>query len=900
MANGLHPTTSGTNLTTMGAPNRTNGDFFTTLPAPSPGPQFDESFLAARQSSNNSPRAPSVTSKQSNASMYQSALMAQNGVTARNGPKRLRSQYPPNSPEPHVEFILVAAFDIDRGSIMEHQYPGPISGNEHMLAELMLPDQVHSRQQDWTIFFLHKDADPEDDVEDANGRDDQEREASIVEDGDADPLEGPPLVYVLNHVNTKMDNSVRRGAVVKAMAMCTRHSFLDIYKPLLVLAIEEYFRAPTLDTLANLYTSVNSMDLSLVPRLSLLEGIILSASSTKTMFMERFEKMIEQQKDDDPRHEQPRQTLPRDTHEFETRIPYNGHTLPVKIPVAKWPETVGNFSIIKLIQTFAAPHAASAKPFSVHPHLTTGGVMTHPIIVLVNALLTQKRVIFLGHGRPSEEVAEAVLAACALASGGVLRGFTRHAFPYTDLTKIDDLQRVPGFIAGVTNPVFETQHDWWDLLCDLPNGRMTISSKIATPEVTDGIQTFKQQHPNIVNAGTTSSSSDVTGDAVFMDNVLRTINNRLGEGVVRSMWRDWVVKLTRIAATFEEIVYGASALYIGGEQADTSELGLQGHGYVWSDEASRQRELAANVHRIEVDGPALPPRPAAHAAAEPRGVGGHLRRLLQRDPHARRDLPATDGHVGVARRAVLHLAWADAPTQGCAFQDGEPAGTHPGARGGQALLGRAGQICETGVLSATPRARRVRGGGGGAEQDGEPQWDRGQMNGGGGGGGPCLKPTRSYCNTSIFSTVHCVAPSKERRRRPFDDSQDDPRQHDRCRRVRAATRWRRKATRTPWTGLFLRSAHAAGGAGGRRSYEVLNGLRRGQVAGQARPGGDGGSAGRGPVINDRRPPSRHTQPTPARSRPDAAGCGAESCLLLAAIGRLPHRPLALPPAASAH
>ena len=41
---------------------------------------------------------------------------------------------------------------------MEHQYPGAISPDENMLAELMLPDQTHMRQQDWTMFFLHKDA----------------------------------------------------------------------------------------------------------------------------------------------------------------------------------------------------------------------------------------------------------------------------------------------------------------------------------------------------------------------------------------------------------------------------------------------------------------------------------------------------------------------------------------------------------------------------------------------------------------------------------------------------------------------------------------------------------------------------------------------------------------------
>lgn len=508
---------------------------------------------------------------------------------------------------------------------MEHQYPGPISGDEAMLAELMLPDQVHSRSQDWTIFFLHKDSGADADAlspsraefdqgQRAGGDNGEGPTPEELEEEAADLLEGPPLIYVLNHVNTKHDETVRRGGIVKAMAICTRHSFVDIFKPILVLAIEEYFKAPTWDTLDKLYASLNSMDLSLMPRLSLLEKNILQASSAKDIFIEKFERMIAQRKEEDgfvspqeriratdymTSHSQPRFALPRDTHEFESRINFMNHSLPVKIPTAKSVETVGNFSAIKLIQTFSNPHAQSPQPFALHPHLTTGGAYTHPIIVLVNALLTQKRVIFLGHGRPSEEVAEAVLAACSMASGGILRGFTRHAFPYTDLTKVDDLQRVPGFIAGVTNPIFAETPQWWDLLCDLPTGRMKISKDIEQPQPTEGLLQFQQQLQGRQASDKSATNADPTGDAAFMESVTRSITNRVGENVIRSMWRSWIVKLTRIAAAFEESVYGTSALYIGGDQADQSQFGLSGHGYVWADEGARTRELAGNASRIE-------------------------------------------------------------------------------------------------------------------------------------------------------------------------------------------------------------------------------------------------------------------------------------------------------------
>lgn len=371
------------------------------------------------------------------------------------------------------------------------------------------------------------------------------------------------------------------------------------------------------------------MDLSLMPKLTILERHLLQASENKDLFVEKFEKMIQMRMAEDrgespaaimdspAKHGRPDLTrngtkahvqahsiysVPRDTHEFETKVVYNGIPIPIKVPVAISPERVGDFSLIKLIQTFSEPHAKNPQPFALHPHLTTAGAYTHPIIVLVNAMLTQKRVIFLGHNRPSGEVAEAVLAACALASGGILRGFTRHAFPYTDLTKIDDLLRVPGFIAGVTNPMFENRPEWWDLLCDLPTGRMKISSKIESAPATEGLTNFQQQNPMYASAThghSNSAHGDPTGDGAFMAEVLRSVTARHGENVIRAKWRGWIEKLTRISAAFEETVYGASALLIGVEEEEDGGDGVTGHGYVWPDEASKLKELAGAINRIE-------------------------------------------------------------------------------------------------------------------------------------------------------------------------------------------------------------------------------------------------------------------------------------------------------------
>ncbi|KAI6373658.1 hypothetical protein MCOR25_003430 [Pyricularia grisea] len=665
-SNGINTQNKRTSLSSF-PPSSRSGSQMSHVSRPPQSPQPPPPVIMSETDRTSDPSSKSKTSSTgTGVSSQHSSLSATRRYNPdAHPPRKLRSQYPRGATENHVEYILVASFDIDRGSVMDQQYPVAITGDENMLAELMLPDGAHMRHEDWTIFFLHKDQSEEEEDQERQAKDarkrrrqfrrdkalglaggryegDAEDDMEIEDDeygwdddstdSEADGVEGPPLIYVLNLVNTKLDKTVKRGSIVKAMAICTRHPFLHIYKPLLLLALDEYFKAPVPETLAMLYDAVNAMDLSLMPKLSFLERHLLQASENKDLFMEKFEQMIQMRMAEDRGEDVPDQifdasrspakrsgisragtkahfegqstySVPRDTHEFESKVIYKGIPIPIKVPVAVMPETVGDFSLIKLIQTFSEPHLKSPQPFTLHAHLTTNGSNTHPIIVLINALLTQKRVIFLGHNMPSGEVAEAVLASCALVSGGLLRGFTRFAFPYTDLTKIDDLLNVPGFIAGVTNPTFELHPEWWDLLCDLQTGRMKISSRIEDAAPTEGLLYFKQQNPayaNLVTSGpSNSTTADLTGDNAFMVDILRSIAARAGERVVRAKWRDWVVKFTRIAAAFEESVYGASALYIGGDEPEGAVVPVGGHGYVWADDNAKMRELAGNVTRIE-------------------------------------------------------------------------------------------------------------------------------------------------------------------------------------------------------------------------------------------------------------------------------------------------------------
>ncbi|GAA5855904.1 hypothetical protein JCM9279_001167 [Rhodotorula babjevae] len=526
----------------------------------------------------------------------------------------------------HVEYVLLAEFDIDQGSLLRHQYPAPTGTDEHLLAEHMLPDGAHDRPEDWTVFYLNQVpglivdpaplAQARADLKGKARAVDQDASAAAAVDDGGDAVTAAHndggLLFVMSLVRTKKDASVRRGALVKALAVAARNPYIQIFKPILLLALEDYFNSPSVDVLANLYASLNAMETSALPLLGAPERIILRTSDRKDFFDDRFAAAVaaseRRERDDEgllvrsmPSLESLASVLrspsvgtaasasredvaslgggggvggggtggrssrantvsslgddgrsswshghghghgsgfappvpgsgsgsgagqvpylaptrqdsgatrstsslvgssgsptlvrghgfgngagaaarPKDTHFFETKIAYNGIALPVRIPMATFPSEVGDYSLIKLVQTFSSPTALTPSPF--HPHLHTSGHTTTPaLIVLFNALLAGHRVVFLGHGQPAGRVAELVLAACAMVSGcgAVLPGVEARAFPYTNLANLDNLEQVDGFIAGVCNPAFADRPSWWDVLCNIETGKVTISREL--------------------------------------------------------------------------------------------------------------------------------------------------------------------------------------------------------------------------------------------------------------------------------------------------------------------------------------------------------------------------------------------------------------------------------------
>ncbi|KAI0301650.1 spindle pole body interacting protein [Multifurca ochricompacta] len=633
----------------------------------------------------------------------------------------------------HCSFVLLAEFDIDRGAQLTYQFPQPLGTDEGLLANLMLPDGAEKHLEDWTIFFLNQ--------------------TSFNKIAPVLALETPEragkenkseLLYVLNLVRTKHDKTVRRGAVVKAMAICTPHPFIQIFKPVLLLALDDYFSSPSQDCLARLFDAINSMDLSAAPILTRAEKLIMRHSERKDVFIEKFtakrasepsqhrgrvnhrptasvgshssfdEGVIIRTKDSmDGRgrassdtsvrtasvsrqngsehsssetsfslggsavwvgdeggslehsaapgvsssygshggsatarsgrkstdassnsshgqHTRPPlntgtsepRLVTKDTHYYHTTINYKGHQLPIKMPLFTFPQEVGDYSLIQLIQTFST--ATISGPL--HPHLNSNGSLTHPITLLFNALVTGKRIIFLGHNRPAGEVSSYVLSACALGSGCgiILRGFIERAFPYANLTNRDEWESVPAYIAGVTNPIFESSGSW-DLLCDVGGGRMIVSRDMHSSHPLSGVQAGPPSM--ITRTGTLKAESSIgseddlgrtpgrenqaqksdivakadSADNVFIEDIITAINFHFGESLVRARFVEYVWRFVRLASRYEEDILGTTTIGFPGISfnegpGDTSQLGS---GTVFLDDAAGSREVLANASRIE-------------------------------------------------------------------------------------------------------------------------------------------------------------------------------------------------------------------------------------------------------------------------------------------------------------
>lgn len=309
----------------------------------------------------------------------------------------------------------------------------------------------------------------------------EKAEQATVED------EAAPFLHCMNLVRTKKDVTWTRGAKVKAMAICTRHRFMHVFKPLLILTLEQFFVSNDPKTIIALYNAINAMDLTKVPVFSLAERRIRRGGL-------EFPDSI-----------------------YATHCMLDTIKVPVRIPLTMLDEEVGQPSIVPLITKFGE------------------GVMT-----ILNSLLFERRIIFLGYAHPAGEVCDMVLAALAMVSPP-LHTVIKRTFPYTNLVNLDFLQ-LPSYLAGTTNLLFQQREEWWDVLCDIETGTVTLSAKILA-EQKESPDTWLQ------------------ADAGLFGDIRYALDQHYGHNKIMDMIQGHVMSIVNMARGVEEFKDEAARMY---------------------------------------------------------------------------------------------------------------------------------------------------------------------------------------------------------------------------------------------------------------------------------------------------------------------------------------------------
>ncbi|GEQ72049.1 hypothetical protein JCM33374_g5735 [Metschnikowia sp. JCM 33374] len=374
---------------------------------------------------------------------------------------------------PNVEYLISSEFHVDKGPSLNHQYPSEIPGLPKLpfFAELMIPDQIHKREEDYTLFFLHK-----------NTRTGEFEYKFNAAESEPDPY----FVYTI--VNNVSDSTVKRGSVIKALSLVTKLTYFKHFKPLLIIGLDRCYSSANIDELKMLFHAINcknfevsDTDHSVVKKL-LITSILDLPLNEKLYFDEAFRnKLLGIKKI----HEE---LFIRRDLSFNSIVSFNNMKIPVKLPVFSLPDTIGDY--LNPTDLNFKPNLLNILDAAIvtnhhNNELTIYGQATPPIVVLINAILTGKKVIFMSYENSAGYIIDHILLALKLITGGgILTGLLTHynIFPMIDVSKVSLLSECDSYMAGTINPFFKSNDKLWDLFIDLDKNEFHISSQISEPE----------------------------------------------------------------------------------------------------------------------------------------------------------------------------------------------------------------------------------------------------------------------------------------------------------------------------------------------------------------------------------------------------------------------------------
>lgn len=463
----------------------------------------------------------------------------------------------------NIEYIITAEFHIDKGPSLIHLYPEEIPGvrNLSFLPEIMIPDQIHKREEDFTLFLLFRDK--------STG------EFQYLYNKRTCELE-PYYLYTIVH--SLKDDTYKRGSRVKSISIITRLAYFKNFQPLLMICLDSYFRDNDVQYLKGLHDSINVKNLDIGNSMSIIKKLLITSIldlpiNDKIYSDESFRNQLLELNGLDKNELFIRKDL-----SFNSIINFQNMNIPIKVPMLTLPDTIGDYlnptdlnfkaNLINLLSAKLVTELFNSD-------LTIYGLQTPPIIILINAMLIGKKIVFLSYDKSSGHIIDNILLMLKIITGGgILSGLLTNynVFPILDVSKIELLEQCDSYIAGTINPFFKYNDKLWDILYDLDSNELFLSTNSSSP-VSKENQFYK--------------NSIISEDAKFLSNLQLSIFNYNDDlTTIQLIFRRHINEIIRILLSLKNF-----NRYLLPYKEDSSLL-LEGIGYCWNSDTNKLLEMS--------------------------------------------------------------------------------------------------------------------------------------------------------------------------------------------------------------------------------------------------------------------------------------------------------------------
>lgn len=250
-------------------------------------------------------------------------------------------------------------------------------------------------------------------------------------------------IYFLCTNETKLDKTQKRGAILKSIAIGTTKlvnlaSFSSACKYLL----EHSF-------------SIHSMNITPGDKIEHMRKTIeITYKAFNALkynfgvFLSRYERSVFSYINSDPYF-----TLPTTPKKEDIYIPMTTDKISVDLSLAQNEEAIFPGSVIELVSIF--------KEYT---------------MTIYDALLNDMRILFIGEATTSCNTLSKCVFATLNLVGPFAFSFIKRLHPYKNLYDLDFLN-VHNCVYAVTNPIFKSKTDSWDVLCEVETGKIAISDR---------------------------------------------------------------------------------------------------------------------------------------------------------------------------------------------------------------------------------------------------------------------------------------------------------------------------------------------------------------------------------------------------------------------------------------